>query len=59
MASGLATILVVFTAAAVGMRQGNRLATAKTPADCIALLGSTGRWLAIYGLLMAGAVAWR
>ena len=58
-ASGLATIVLVFTAAAVGMRQGNRLAAAKTPADCIALLGATGRWLAIYGLLMAGAIAWR
>lgn len=58
-ASGLATIGVVFAAAAVGMSQGNRLALAKTPSDCIALLGSCGRWLAIYGLLMAGAIAWR
>jgi 1,4-dihydroxy-2-naphthoate octaprenyltransferase len=58
-ASGPATIVVVFTAAAVGMRQGNRLAAAKTPADCIALLGASGRWLAIYGLLMAGSVVLR
>ena len=58
-ASGLATVVVVFTAAAVGMRQSGRLAAVKAPADCIALLGATGRWLAIYGLLMAGAIAWR
>jgi 1,4-dihydroxy-2-naphthoate octaprenyltransferase len=58
-ASGPGTAAVVFAAAAVGMRQGNCLAAAKTPAECIALLGATGRWLAIYGLLMAGAIAWR
>ncbi len=58
-ASGVATAGLVFVSAAVGIRQGNRLAAAKTPADCIALLGACGRWLAIYGLLMAGAIAWR
>lgn len=57
-ASGLGTIVVVFAAAAAGLRQGGRLAAAKTPADCIALLGVTGRWLAIYGVLLAGAIAW-
>lgn len=58
-ASGPAAAVVVFAAAAVGIVQGNRLAAAKTPRDCIALLGATGRWLAIYGVLLAGAIAWR
>ena len=59
MASGLAVAGLVAVAVAVAMRQGSRLASAKTPADCIALLGTTGRWLAFYGLLMAAAIAWR
>lgn len=58
-ASGAATLVVVFSAAFMALRQGGALAAAKTPADCIALLGSTGRWLAIYGLLLAGAIALR
>ncbi len=58
-ASGPAAAVVVFVAAAVGIVQGNRLAAAKTPRDCIALLGATGRWLAVYGVLLAGAIAWR
>lgn len=58
-ASGWATVLVVFAAAAVALRQGACLASAKTPAQCIALLGATGRWLALYGLLLAGAIAAR
>lgn len=58
-AAGWATVVVVFAAAAVAMRQGARLAAAKTPADCIALLGATGRWLAIYGLLLAGSIVAR
>jgi 1,4-dihydroxy-2-naphthoate octaprenyltransferase len=54
--AGWATALVVFASAAVAMRQGASLAAAKTPADCIALLGATGRWLALYGVLLAGAI---
>ncbi len=55
-AAGWAALFVSFIAAAMAMRQGNRLAAARTAGDCIALLGSTGRWLAIYGVLLAGAV---
>lgn len=55
-AAGWAALIVVFVAAAVAMKQGGRLAAAKTPEDCIALLGATGRWLAIYGVLLAAAV---
>jgi len=58
-AEGVAAGVVVFVAAAVGIVQGNRLAAAKTPQDCIGLLGATGRWLAAYGVLLAGAIAWR
>jgi 1,4-dihydroxy-2-naphthoate octaprenyltransferase len=50
---------VVFAATAVGVIQGRRLAAAKTPEACIALLGAAGRWLAIYGLLLATAIVWR
>jgi 1,4-dihydroxy-2-naphthoate octaprenyltransferase len=57
--AGPGALVVVFAAAAVAMRQGLRLAAAKTPADCIALLGDTGRWLALYGVLLAAAIAWR
>jgi 1,4-dihydroxy-2-naphthoate polyprenyltransferase len=46
-------------ALAVGWRQARALARADTPAACIVLLGDTGRWLAIYGLLLAGGVLWR
>ena len=53
-ALGLAVI-----AAAVGVAQARRLAAARTAADCIALLGATGRWLAVYGILLAAAIAWR
>jgi 1,4-dihydroxy-2-naphthoate octaprenyltransferase len=56
-AAGWAALVVTFVAAAVAMRQGSRLAAVKAPADCIALLGATGRWLALYGLLLAGAIA--
>ncbi len=56
---GLGAGVLVFAAAAVGIAQGGRLAAAKTPADCVGLLGATGRWLALYGVLLAGAIAWR
>jgi 1,4-dihydroxy-2-naphthoate octaprenyltransferase len=46
-------------AAAVAWRQCTRLAAVKTPAECIALLGATGRWLALYGLLLSVAIVWR
>ena len=58
-ASGAGALVVVFAAVSAGLLQGNRLASAKTPADCIALLGATGRWLAIYGLLLSCAIGWR
>ncbi len=49
-------LAVVIVAAFVGLRQLRRLSAARGPAECIALLGMTGRWLAIYGVLLAGAV---
>jgi 1,4-dihydroxy-2-naphthoate octaprenyltransferase len=50
-------LAVALVAAFVGMRQLQRLRAAQAPADCIVLLGMTGRWLAIYGVLLAAAVA--
>lgn len=55
----LAATVVAGIAAAVAIRQGKRLAGAKTAGDCIALLGATGRWLALYGLLLSLAIVWR
>lgn len=49
---------VALVTAVVGVWQTRRLAAARTPAECIALLGATGRWLAVYGLLLAGAMVW-
>jgi 1,4-dihydroxy-2-naphthoate octaprenyltransferase len=57
--SAIGALVVCFAAAAVGLRQGGRLAAVKSPVECIALLGATGRWLALYGVLLAGAIAWR
>lgn len=57
--SGAATLVVVFASAVMALRQGGALAAARTPGDCIALLGATGRWLALYGVLLAGAIALR
>jgi 1,4-dihydroxy-2-naphthoate octaprenyltransferase len=50
-------LAVALVAAIVGARQLQRLRAARGPADCIALLGMTGRWLAVYGLLLGAAVA--
>lgn len=58
-ASGVGAGVVAFAAAAVAIIQGNRLAAAKTPHACVALLGATGKWLAAYGVLLAGAIVWR
>ncbi len=49
--------LVTGTAVWVCLRQTRRLKRAITPGACINLLGETGRWLGIYGLLIAGAIA--
>lgn len=57
-ANGVAAMGVALAAGAVGLRQGNQLAAAQTPAACIALLGATGKWLALYGVLLALAIAW-
>jgi 1,4-dihydroxy-2-naphthoate octaprenyltransferase len=57
-ASLVGALGVAVGAAVVGVAQARRLAAARTPADCIALLGATGRWLAGYGLLLAGAIVW-
>lgn len=50
---------VALAASTAGLVQIGRLRAAQTPADCIALLGATGRWLAAYGLLLAVAIVWR
>lgn len=57
--NGFAAGVLVFIAAAVGIVQGGRLAAVKNPVDCIVLLGATGKWLALYGVLLASAIAWR
>jgi 1,4-dihydroxy-2-naphthoate octaprenyltransferase len=40
----------------VGFRQVREQARAVTPEACITLLGHTGRWLAVYGLALAGLI---
>lgn len=55
----LPSLVVALAAAAAGAVQIRRLRAAVTPADCIALLGATGRWLALYGLMLAVAIVWR
>lgn len=50
-------LAVALVAAFVGARQLRRLRAVRGPAECVALLGMTGRWLAIYGTLLAAAVA--
>ncbi len=49
-------LAVALVAVFVGVRQLQRLRAARGPAECIALLGMTGRWLALYGVLLAAAV---
>jgi 1,4-dihydroxy-2-naphthoate polyprenyltransferase len=51
-ASGVAII-----ASSAGSWQLTRLRRADTPEKCIALLGATGKWLAVYGVLL-GASIW-
>lgn len=56
---GTDLILAVILAALVlveGWRQTAELAAADTPQKCITLLGKTGRWLAIYAVLLSVAV---
>ncbi|MEO0054903.1 MAG: hypothetical protein RLZZ50_850 [Verrucomicrobiota bacterium] len=55
-AAPVPALLVAMAAAAVGAVQIRRLQAADTPAACIALLGATGRWLAIYGFMLAAAI---
>jgi 1,4-dihydroxy-2-naphthoate octaprenyltransferase len=55
-AAPVPALLVALAAAAVGVVQIWRLQAADTPAACIALLGATGRWLAIYGFMLAAAI---
>ena len=42
----------------VGFKQTRELARATTPTACIVLLGDTGRWLAIYGVVLAAGLVW-
>ena len=53
-ALGVATISGV-----MGYRQTRRLAAARSAAECILMLGITGRWIALYGLLLAVTIVWR
>lgn len=57
-ASGLGAGIAALASGAMAIIQGNQLAGAKAPEQCVALLGATGRWLAVYGVLLAAAVAW-
>jgi len=43
----------------MGYRQTRRLAAARSAAECILMLGITGRWIALYGLLLAVTIVWR
>src|SRR5690606_36447964 len=51
----LALILAVMVLVE-GWRQTAELAAADNPQKCITLLGKTGRWLAIYAVLLSVAV---
>ncbi len=56
---GTDLILAIIMAALVsveGWRQTAELAAADTPLKCITLLGKTGRWLAIYAVMLSAAV---
>ncbi|TAG33002.1 MAG: 1,4-dihydroxy-2-naphthoate polyprenyltransferase [Verrucomicrobia bacterium] len=54
----IGALAVASAAGLVGLRQSKQLAAATNPAECIALLGATGKWLAAYGVLLALAVSW-
>lgn len=49
---------VALAAALVGWVQCRRLREVREPRECIALLGATGRWLALYGIALAAAIVW-
>ena len=55
-ANALLAGAVVGVSAVAGVRQFASLRRATTPAECIALLGATGKWLAVYGLLLGVAI---
>ncbi len=50
--------VVALAAAAAGVMQTRQLAAATTPAECIALLGRTGGYLALYALALSAALVW-
>lgn len=50
-------LAVAAVAAFVMGEQMRRLRAVRGATECVALLGMTGRWLAVYGVLLAGAVA--
>jgi hypothetical protein len=50
---------VALVSAWVMRAQGRRLKRADSPGACIALLAATGKWLAVYGLLLGLAISWR
>jgi 1,4-dihydroxy-2-naphthoate polyprenyltransferase len=55
----VAALVVALAAGAAAICQIRQLGRASSPAECIALLGKTGRWLAVYGLLLSAAIGVR
>ncbi len=51
-------VILAGLAGGMGFKQSRDLARANTPAACIVLLGDTGRWLAIYGVVLAAGLVW-
>lgn len=57
MANSWAASILVGLSVWVARRQARQLRRAITPGACIALLGSTGKWLGAYGVMLAIAIA--
>jgi len=52
----VAAVGVALAAGVAALLQIRELRRAQSPAECIALLGKTGRWLAVYGLMLSAAI---
>lgn len=55
-ANRVAAVGVALAAGVAALLQIRELRRAQSPAECIALLGKTGRWLAAYGLMLSAAI---
>jgi 1,4-dihydroxy-2-naphthoate octaprenyltransferase len=51
-------VLLPLVLAPLAMRLTHRLAASTEPAEQIALLGATARFLAVYGLLLTAGIVW-